>query len=118
MLFVEAHGGDYRACGPVDHDICQEVIQAVFPVQTALFNINYSQKYKHTPCLIYVPMIYMLKITRQTEFPFVPLQPTICQIFVLHISPGRELLQNVSCQSYWRIIYSTAYTQSLTNMQS
>lgn len=34
VLFVEAHGGDYGACGPVDHDIRQEVIQAEFPEQT------------------------------------------------------------------------------------
>lgn len=33
VLFVEAHGRDYGACGPIYHDICQEVIQAELPVQ-------------------------------------------------------------------------------------
>lgn len=33
ILFVETHGGDNGARGPVDHDICQYVIQAEFPVQ-------------------------------------------------------------------------------------
>lgn len=32
VLFVEAHGGDDGACCPVDHDVCQEVIQTEFPV--------------------------------------------------------------------------------------
>lgn len=31
VFFVEAHGGDYRASGPIDHDGGQQFIQAVFP---------------------------------------------------------------------------------------
>lgn len=32
VLFVEAHGGHNGACGPIYHDICQEVIQTELPV--------------------------------------------------------------------------------------
>lgn len=27
VLFVEAHGGNDGACGPVDHDICEEIVK-------------------------------------------------------------------------------------------
>lgn len=55
VLFVEAHGRDDGACGPVDHHVCQEVIQAEFPVwmqtlfnkqtatiQSSLLNLSYN----------------------------------------------------------------------------
>lgn len=38
VLFVEAHGGYNRACGPVYHDICQEVIQTELPVPKDGYN--------------------------------------------------------------------------------
>lgn len=51
VLFVETHGGDNGACGPVDHDICQEVIQAEFPVEET--------------CRVNNCLIFMLKIIRR-----------------------------------------------------
>lgn len=33
ILFVEAHGRDYGACGPIYHDICQKVIQGKFSMK-------------------------------------------------------------------------------------
>lgn len=44
VLFVEAHGRDYGACGPVYHDVRQEVIQTELPVQIQQTQFNYKQK--------------------------------------------------------------------------
>lgn len=42
ILFVEAHGRGDGACGPVDRDICQEVIQAEFSAQMTQFLISHK----------------------------------------------------------------------------
>lgn len=37
----------------------------------------------------------------------IPLQPTVLQISVFHVSPGGELLQDVGRQAYRGVIHST-----------
>lgn len=47
------------------------------------------------------------------ELLLLPLEPTICQISVPHVSPGGEFLQNVGSQTYRRVIHSTTCKHSL-----
>ncbi len=78
-------------------------------INAVIFLLNYSQQQSHKPCW------YNFHAENNNN---VPLQPTIHQISVLHISPGGELLQNVGRQAYRTVIHRTACTHSLSCIKS